>query len=133
MSAKIIKAELGITRGSDGNYYIRIGCETSHTNFCELKLTAKQFAEAITSLQVNGIHATVKGLDKVGKQRVRESRSVVCPHKRFGELNFEQWLVDNCQEEGWIIDAYLRSQTSIKSVDDGTLLNYAVYKYVEVQ
>lgn len=32
MSAKIIEAELGITRNSDGNYYIRIGCETSHTN-----------------------------------------------------------------------------------------------------
>jgi hypothetical protein len=132
MSSKVIDVDLGFTRSSDGNYYIRIGCETSRTNFCELKLTAEQFAEAVTGLPSSGIQATVNGLDRVGKQRVRETRTVVCPLSRYNQVDFTQWLVENCQEEGWTIDTYLNSQHSIKSVDGGTRLNYAVFKFVDI-
>lgn len=132
MSSKVIMAELGITRSSDGNYYIRIGCETSHTTFCELKLTGEQFAEAITGLYSTDIPATVNGLDRVGKKRVRESRSVVCPLDTFSRDDQEKWLIDNCQEDGWILDPYLRSQSSVKRVDNKYELNYAVFKYIDI-
>jgi hypothetical protein len=132
MSAKVIQCELGITRSSNGKYYIRIGCETSHTNFCELELTGEQFAEAITGLYSSDIKGSIKGLDRVGKTRVREARSVVCSLKTWDRDVLQQWLLENCQEEGWLIDAYLGSQTSIKTVEDGTQLNYSVFKYIEV-
>lgn len=130
--SKVIECELGITRSSNDYYYIRIGCDTSHTRFCELKLTAEQFAEAITGLHTSGIHGTVNGLDHVGKKRVREDRQVVAPDMGYSKEPYQKWLHENCSEEGWIIDAYLGSRNSTKSVDGGTLLNYAVYKYVEV-
>jgi hypothetical protein len=44
----------------------------------------------------------------------------------------EQWLQDNAQEEGWIIDHYLGSQSSIDHMDGKTFLNYSVHKYVEL-
>jgi hypothetical protein len=132
MSSKVIMTELGITRSSDGNYYIRIGCETSRISFCELKLTGEQFAEAVTGLHSCDIPATVKGLNRVGKERVRATRQVMCPLKTYDRDELGKWLDEHCQEEGWLIDTYLGSQNSTKSVDDGTLLNYSVFKYIDI-
>jgi hypothetical protein len=131
MSSKVIKTELGITRSSNGFYYIRIGCETSHTTFCELKLTGEQFAEAVTGLFSSDIEAEVKGLDRVGKTRIRELRSIICPLDSYKTDDLEEWLVQNAQEDGWFLDSYLRSQSSKKRVDNGYQLNYSVYKYIE--
>ena len=123
---------IGITRSSDGFYYIRLRDEASCVNFLEMKLTGEQFAEAITGLNFSGVEMEVRGLENVGKERVREKRSVICPLTTYKREQLHDWLLANCQEEGWFIDGYLNSQTSTKSVDGGTLLNYAVYKYVEV-
>lgn len=133
MSAKVIEAELGITRSSNGKYYIRIGCETSRTNFCELELNGKQFAEAITGLHSSGIKATINGLDRVGKERIRESRVALCPHSISNRDDQEKFLIENCQEEGWFIDSYLRSQSSVKRLDKEYQLKYSVFKYIEVE
>lgn len=131
--SKVIKAELGITRSSDGFYYIRIGCDTSHTQFCELKLNGAEFAEAVTGLHTSGVHATVNNLDRVGKQRIRESREVVAPTMGYSKEPYVQWLLENRQEEGWTIDAYLGSQSSMKHhVEGGCLLRYSVYKFIDV-
>lgn len=127
-----ITGNIGITRSSNDVYYIRLGCDTSHTKFVEVMLTATQFAEAITGLHFDGVEMEVHNVDRVGKQRIREPRSVVCPLTTYKREQSQDWLLANCQEEGWFIDGYLNSQTSTKSVEGGTLLNYAVFKFVEV-
>ena len=129
---KII-GEIGITRDNRGVYYIRLEDSASSRQFVEVKLTAKQFAEAVTGLYVADVEMSVQHLDKVGKQRVRESRQVLCPLDTYDKDTLAQWLRDNCQEEGWMVEAYLGSQNSIKSVDGGKLLNYAVIKFVDVE
>jgi hypothetical protein len=40
-----------------------------------------------------------------------------------------KWIEDNCKEEGWRIDSYLGSQSSIGHRDGKTVLNYSVYRY----
>lgn len=130
--SNVIKANLGITRSSDGNYYIRIGCESSRTSFCELKLTGQQFAEAITGLHTSDYECTVHGLDRVGKTRVREARQALCPLSVFSQKEQEQWLLDNCQEDGWILDNYLRKQNAVKTLSGARELKYSVYKFVDV-
>jgi len=131
--SKVIMGEIGITRNSNGFVYIRIEDSSSHSQFVELKLTLEQFAEAVTGLHTSDVEMTVRNLDRVGKRRVREERSVVCPLNTYKKEEIRQWMADHCQEEGWVVDDYLGSQNSVKSVDGGTLLKYAVTKYVEVQ
>jgi len=133
MTNKVIKGELSIVRSSDGFIRLSIVDELSHAQFVELKLTYEQFAEAVTGCHTPDIDMEVRGLNRVGKRRVRQSRSVLCPLNVYNRELLQTWLVENCQEEGWTIDTYLGSQSSTKSVDGGTLLNYAVFKYVEVE
>lgn len=129
---KII-GEIGITRSSNGVYYIRLEDSASSRQFVEVSLTAKQFAEAVTGLYTADVVMEVTNLEKVGKQRIAESRQVLCPlDTYYNKEVLGQWLLDNCQEEGWTISTYLGSKSSIKSVEGGQLLNYTVIKFVEV-
>lgn len=132
MSSKVIMGEVGITRSNHGFYYIRLRDDASCVNFVEVKMTAEQFAEAVTGLHISDVEMEVRGLENVGKKRVRETRIVVCPHKTYSKEPLQTWLINNCQEEGWTLDLYLGSQSSVKSVDGGTQLKYAVYKYVDI-
>lgn len=130
---KII-GEISITRSSNGSYYIRLEDSASSRQFVEVKLTAKQFAEAITGLYTTDVVMEVNHLDKVGKQRVREPRTVLCPLDTWDKEVLQDWLSENCQEDGWTLDLYLGSQNSYKSVKGGgTQINYAVFKYVDVK
>ena len=128
-----ITGEIGITRSSNGSYYIRLEDSASSRKFVEVKLTAVQFAEAVTGLYVADVEMEVQNLDKVGKTRVIESRKVLCPLDTHDKDVLAQWLLDNCQEEGWTVNTYLSSQSSVKSVDGGKLLNYNVVKFVDVK
>ena len=127
-----IVGEICITRSSNGQYYIRLEDSASSRQFVEVKLSAKQFAEAVTGLYTADVEMEVKNLEKVGKQRVREPRCVLCPLDTYDKDALGHWLEENCQEEGWTVDTYLGSQTSIKGVDGGKLLNYNVIKFVDV-
>jgi len=130
MSRIKIKAELGISRNSNGVITIRLADDASRVGFVEVSLTPEQFALAITGLMLSDIDVTCRGLDVVGKTVVRERREVFCPVKSYDKKVFEQWLTDNAQEEGWKLSVYLGSQGSVTYKDDGALLRYNVYKYV---
>lgn len=130
MSQIKIKAELGISRNSNGVITIRLVDDTSCVGFVEVSLTPEQFALAITGLMLSDIDVTCRGLDVVGKTVVRERRQVFCPVKSYGVKFYEQWLTDNAQEGGWKLSVYLGSQDSVTYRDDGAILRYNVYKYV---
>ena len=130
MSQIKIKAELGISRNSNGVITIRLADEASRVGFVEVSLTPEQFALAITGLCLSDVDVTCRGLDVVGKTVVKERREIFCPIKSYDKKVFEQWLTDNAQEEGWKLPVYLGSQGSITYKDDGAILRYSVYKYV---
>lgn len=59
------------------------------------------------------------------------SREVVYPFKGYNRHSMEKWLEENAKEEGWIVNSYLGSQTSVTSHDGKTHLHYYVTKYVD--
>lgn len=130
MSQIKIKAELSISRSSNGVINIRLADEASRVGFVEVSLTPEQFALAITGLCLSDLDVTCRGLDVVGKTVVREQREILCPVKSYDKTVLEQWLLDNAKEEGWKLSVYLGSQGSITYRDDGATLRYNVYKYV---
>lgn len=131
MSAKVIKGEMQITRCNHNKIHIEVQCSESLAHFLAIELTTDEFAMLVTGCHQSDIKMEVRGLDKVGKTRVLEKRQVICPLKSYDKDELGAWLTENCQEEGWLLSTYLGSQSSTKSVDNGTLLNYSVCKWID--
>lgn len=130
MSTKVIIGDISCCRDNHNRIHIEVKCDASNVRFLDIHLSAEQFGKLVTGAYLSEIPVTVNQLDKVGLSKVVESRSVIYP-KEFGNRDEqEQFIKDNCQEEGWIVSPYLRSQTSVKTVKGMTTLNYSVYKYV---
>lgn len=134
MAEKKLAGKLTISRPSSGDErFIRIAIrdELSRSRFVEFEVSLENFALALTGLSEVQGKMTVENLENVGKVRVVETRSIECPLKSFSPReDFEKWLRENAQESGWIIDSYLRSQSSVERNEHGkTILNYRVYRY----
>lgn len=127
------KGNISITRSSDNMINIRLRDKASRTEFVDVQMTLEDFASAVTGLAEVGVVGTVRGLEKVGKVRVLESRQTVYPGAIYDDrAKQESYIVDNCQEEGWELLPALRSQGSIQKGTTGeTLLKYSVVKYVD--
>jgi hypothetical protein len=97
----------------------------------EFEMKLADFAAALTGLAFVPGDMRVAGLAVVGKQRVSERRSIECPLDTYDKKELSQWLVENAQEEGWTLNTYLGSQTSVTRRDDKTILQYSVTKFVE--
>ena len=129
-----MKFNLSISRNSKDLVGIRVKCDSSRTTFLELELTLEQYAQVITGLSEVEVDGVARGLDFVGKNKIREPRSVELPE---GLYNYRkepvvEYLKEHHQEEGWIQDLYLGSQGSI-TLDQKTkkyTAHYAVYCYV---
>lgn len=129
-----MKFNLSISRNSKDLVGIRVKCDSSRITFLELELTLEQYAQVITGLSEVEVDGVARGLDFVGKNKIREPRSVELPE---GLYNYRkepvvEYLKEHHQEEGWIQDLYLGSQGSI-TLDQKTkkyTANYAVYCYV---
>lgn len=127
---------ISISRNSNDLINIRIKDDPSRTEFIDVEMSMEDFAHAITGLSGVAVEGEVRGLDRIGKERVRESRSVLQPKELTHKPREKtvEWLKANCQEEGWILDTHLGSQGSLKSDGIGnTTINYSVYKYVDVK
>lgn len=131
MSAKVIKTGVQISRDSRDVFNIEIRCEESNTLLARASMNASQFAMCITGLHTGDVDCEIGILSRVGKCRVRESRQVQPPFSSYCRDTCEKWLKENCQEDGWTIDAYLGSQSSMVHKNGVLTLNYSVYKFVE--
>lgn len=129
-----MKGSLTISRPSygDGRRKIRICVrdELSRNQFLEVEIDYAEFTEALTGMSETEIDFQVYGLENVGKLRVFEKRQIVYPDTPYNKASMESWLIENAQEEGWIVNPYLGSQQSVIHVDGKTLLNYTVTKFV---
>jgi hypothetical protein len=129
-----INAKINISRVSsnhrEGYISIRIQDEKSLVTFFDGEMSLTDFAQAITGFSDQPIPAEVRGLDFLGKTRVREDRTIECPLDTCKKEELEQWLHENAQEEGWTLNTYLGSQNSVKRTEGKTILRYSVTKYV---
>ncbi|HWQ08067.1 MAG TPA: hypothetical protein VN436_03130 [Holophaga sp.] len=126
-----MEGRITIVRSSDNKIRIYIEDELSSIRFAEVTMTLEQFALGITGLAPQDVDLEVHGLEHVGKRRVREQRSIVCPMHTYDRKELEQWLRDNAQEDGWIVSTYLGSQNSVSYEGQVRTLHYHVTKYVE--
>lgn len=133
---KNLNGNITISRHSKNKIYITIQDELSNQKFIDIELTHKQFSEAITGLSFVECEFQVSALERIGKKKVTEQRSIIYTgNHSYNKTSQEQWLLNNAQEEGWSINYYLGSHNSIKynQQDSTTTLNYSVYKYVDVE
>ena len=129
-----MKAEVTISRasGNDGdNIRIKIQDHNSRIEFVEVALSLEAFAAAITGQAYQEADLKVRGLANVGKFRVTEKRRATYPIRSYDKPTLQAWLHSNCQEDGWLINDHLGSQSSIAWDGDKTVLNYSVTKFVE--
>ena len=134
MNRNTIQANVSISRDSNENIRIRITDNASRIQFVELKMSPHDFAMATTGLSFVPVEAIVTGLEHVGMQKVSEPRTVDCPLNTYDRNELMAWLIDNAQEPGWTLDAYLGSQGSISTTlsGNGRTLRYRVYKFVPI-
>lgn len=132
MNEKIkgLAGKLTVSRRSDEMIYLQVRDDASRRNFVEVGVTPEAFAMAVTGLSEVACEISVDGLSVVGMEKQAEKRSVRCPMKTCDRAALRDWLVSNCAEDGWHIDAHLGSQGSVVHHDDGVVLNYSVYRYV---
>jgi len=129
-----IKANISISRMSNDKISITVRDDTSFIQFLELTMQPADLANALTGLGHVACAGEVRGLEYVGKSCIREKRQVEYPHGGGPKRHeLEAWLLLNCQEDGWIVEPYLGSQSSIYTVGGKTFLNYHVKRYVEVE
>lgn len=126
-----IKANISISRSSNDMINFTLRDEASGIQFVDMKMTMVNYAQLITGLSHVEIEGEVRGLANVGKRKIRESRSAICPLDTYDKERLREWLFEFKAEDGWQIDAYLGSQNSIKHIPEGKRLNYSVYKFVE--
>jgi hypothetical protein len=125
-----MKAKVTISRGSDGMVRIRFRDDTSGIEFAEVAMTPENFGYAITNLAEREGELEIRGLEWVGKQRVTERRQIECPLNSYDREKLSEWLNTYAQEEGWLLDSYLGSQSSVNWKGGKTILNYSVTKYI---
>lgn len=124
-----INASITISRNSRDTIRIRVKDDASRIQFIDVKMTPHDFAMAITGLSEIEVQADVHGLEHVGKTRVTEPRTAVCPLNTYDKDALRQWLKDNCQEPGWMLDDYIDSQGSVTWGKDNATIRYRVYRY----
>lgn len=126
------KVSVSISRNSRDGVRIYLRDDTSRIIFVEAELTLEDYALLITGLSEVEANATYRDLSNVGKKKIIEKRSIETPFESYDRDKLERWLIDNCQEHGWFLNSYLRSQSSLgEGENGGTKLHYSVYKYVD--
>lgn len=131
-----MKGKLTISRPSYGDNREKINIvvmdQASRLKFLSIEIDYADFTKCITGLSEVSCDLTVNELENVGKKKITENRSVICPIRSYEKGILRDWLINNKQEDGYILDPYLGSQSSIQMCNEGTVLNYRVIKYVEV-
>ena len=129
-----IKANICISRDSSDTMRLKVQDEASRATFLELEISPHDLMMALTGLAyVDAKNAEVRALDVVGKNKVTEPRSIKYPGNPFdSRIDMQTWLTGNANEDGWIVNPYLGSQTSIARNGDDVILRYSVYRYEPV-
>lgn len=123
-----------ITRvtSSRGPDFIRIQIEdaSSSIRVFEGEMSLADFALTLTGLCSQKITGEFCGTEHIGKKYVKEPRSLLLP-PGLTQDERREFVQVNGQEEGWYLDAPLRSQGSFTRADGWDVAHYSVFKYVD--
>lgn len=134
-----LKGKLTITRPSRGGdvdqvVSIQIVDCASRVHFLEVDVPLEAFALAVTGLSSQPCELLVRGLHRVGTKKVTEAREALYTGEHgWDKTKLREWLVETKQEEGWTLDPYVAHQNATYQVDEGTMVRYAVYKFVPLE
>lgn len=110
---------ISCSRDNHDRYWLRIKDADAVNASVEIELSPAQFAYLVSGTVVDGAKGSIHRRESFGKVRISEDREVECPMpSHSGRDALRQWLLDNCQEDGWELDAYLGSQGSVHSKGD---------------
>lgn len=127
-----VKCKVTISRNSSEAINIHVEDDTSRIRFLELTMTLSDFAMALTGHGYMPASGEVHGLENVGKRRESRAASVVYPGSyNATRSEMAEWLEENCQEDGWLLDAYLGSQGSVTYNKGVPTLHYRMIRYVD--
>lgn len=133
MTTKKINARLSISYPNTDCVSIRLHDEESGIEFFDADISHEEFSRALSSLsQRPFLHAEVRGSEYLGKRRITEPRTAPVPDSYDREF-LTQYVKDNMQEDGWILNAYLGSQNSIYRENGQTMARYSVTRYEDVE
>lgn len=134
---------IGKVSGNDEDYMeLTIRDEASNISFVKVKVELAEFMKALTGLyDTKCISGEVRGLENVGKIHEYEKAEVfiseaeykmVTVGVRYEHANeaLADWIRENHGREGWFVDGYLGSQSSIAYVEGGKKLRFRYYRYV---
>lgn len=152
----MLKANLSISRPyggrSDENPYINVTIRdaNSRIDFVSLQVPLASFAEALTGLSEVEADMVVRGLNNVGKVREHQHLPLVLTKAYLKEKRVEPYgrelekflstdpdgLISAHETDGWKVDVYLRSQTSVTpdgKGDTAIRVNLSRHRYVDPQ
>lgn len=135
MSTKMISTRVSISRDNHDNIHIHIRLvdQASRKLLGSARLTCEEFGMLVTGVSMTDIPCEIDvDQGSIGKKRVDAPREVLCPINSYNTNELSDWLIENCQEEGWHINSYLGSKGSIDRAIgsvDATILRYTVYKF----
>lgn len=124
------RGNVTISRTNHDEICIVIKSNDSGVNsFVEARLTPEQYGMLVTGL--GNVHCDLdfRNLDVFGKKKITEKREVIAPDMGYDRNLYANWLTENCQEEGWIINSSLNSHSSVSHCDTGVRLVYSVYRF----
>jgi hypothetical protein len=130
-----IKVSVIFTRSSNGIINLTVEDKASSATFLEVEFKPEQFANSLTGLFTTEVDARVQYLGIVGKNKIREQAKIKLPdflNRCYDREKIREYLVNNCQRDGWILDDYLGARGSITYNEDQTesYANISYIKYV---
>lgn len=130
-----MKGKITISRPSYGDgrdvINIQVRDDVSRIKFLDVEIDCADFARALTGLSETDCELSVRGLKSVGKVKIVEARTALCPAGLSSKESLSKWLEDNKQEDGWVLDSYLGNKSSVEYTENGLLLRYRVIKYIK--
>lgn len=136
------RLRVGAVTGGASDGYVNFSIEDviSGIEIIGIEMDYATFGKLLGSNGDVKVDAEMRGLDRIGKKCVQERRSIICTQSFEGvpwskrRAAQEKWLIENAKEDGWLVSAYLGSQSSIthdhKTNQD--TFHYHVYKYVDI-
>ena len=117
--------------------YLKIEDKASGIEFVDLEFDAEQLANLMNQ-SIAYMEGKVRGLSVVGKRYVSKTIQVRIPDK-IGAYNKEEianYLLEyerafEKSNEGWKLDKYIGSQSSISHEEDGNFANLKMFQYVD--
>ena len=129
---KEYEARFIISRCSDGTFSLELTDNLSGVRVVEMRLSALQFASAITSSYTE-VKAKYGFLPAVGKKYETKTKQVTVPTETWKKEVLVDLLIKHAEvDEGWHLDTYLNRQGQLKNDGPGkTIITYSIYRFVE--